>query len=85
MYYPAHTGVKGNDQADRLASKTTVSSMLCLVRFEVVRNLRHNMQSESSTDHLQERGVERGNLERTRKVQSQSFSEQFQTLHWGNF
>ena len=50
---------------DRLGlSKATVTSVLHLRKSEVLRSLRHYMQTQSqghhTTDHLEERGVERG-------------------------
>ena len=59
-----HAGVKGNDRADRLAGKATLTSGLLLGRAEVVRSLRHYLRAQSqghhTIDRLEERGVERG-------------------------
>ena len=41
VYCPGHVGVKGNDRADRLAGKATLTSGLFLGRSEVLRSLRH--------------------------------------------
>ena len=63
---PGHTGVKGNDRADRLAGKT---SGLLLGRSEVLRSLRHYLRAQSqghrTIDRLEERGVERGSARRS--------------------
>ena len=32
IYYPGHAGVKGNDRADRLAAKATITSGLIASR-----------------------------------------------------
>ena len=40
VYFPGHAGVKGNDRADRLAGKATLTSGLLLGRCEVLRSLR---------------------------------------------
>ena len=69
VYCPGHTGVDGNDRADRLAGKATITSGLRLGRSEVLRNLRHYLQAQSrghhTIDHLEERGVERGSARRS--------------------
>ena len=71
-----HTGVKGNDRADRLAGKAALTSGFLLGRSEILRNLRHYSLAQSqrhhTVDHLEERGVERRKrytifLERTRE------------------
>ena len=41
VYCPGHARVKGNDRADRLAGKVTLTGVLLLGRSEVVRSLRH--------------------------------------------
>ena len=41
VYCPGHARVKGNDRADRLASKVNLTGGLRLGRSEVVRSLRH--------------------------------------------
>ena len=41
VYCPEHAGVKGNDQADRLAGKATLTSGLLLGRSEVLRSCGH--------------------------------------------
>ena len=60
MYCP---GGKENDWADRLAGKATITSGLRLKRSEVLRILRHYLRAQSqehhTTNHLEERGVER--------------------------
>ena len=63
VYCPGHAGVKGNDRADRLAGKATLTSGLLLRRSEMLRSLRHYQQAQSeghhAIDRLAERGVER--------------------------
>ena len=58
-----HAGVKGNDRADRLAGKTTLTKGLLLGRSEVLRSLRHYLRAQSQGHHTidrqEERGVER--------------------------
>ena len=55
--------MKGNDRADRLAGKATLTSGLHLGRSEVLRSLRHYLWAQSqghhTIDRLDERGVER--------------------------
>ena len=41
VYCPGHARVKGNDRADRLVGKTTVTGGLRLGRAEMLRSLRH--------------------------------------------
>ena len=41
VYCPGHAGVKGNDGADRLAGKATLTSGVLLGISEVLRSLRH--------------------------------------------
>ena len=69
VYCPGHAGVKGNNRADRLAGKATIASGLFLGRSEVLRSLRHYLQTQSqghhTIDRLEERGVERGNARRS--------------------
>jgi hypothetical protein len=69
VYCPGHAGVKGNDRADRLAGKATITGGLRLGRSEVVRSLRHYLRAQSqghhTIDRLEERGVERGSAQRS--------------------
>jgi ribonuclease HI len=69
VYCPGHAGVKGNDRADRLAGKATITGGLRLGRSEVVRSLRHYLRAQSqghhTIDHLEERGIERGSAQRS--------------------
>ena len=69
VYCPGHAGVKGNDRADRLAGKATLTSGLLLGRSEVLRSLRHYLRVQSqghhTIDRLEERGVERGSARRS--------------------
>ena len=88
IYCPGHAGVKGNDRADRLVGKATLTSGLLLGRSEVLRSLRHYLRAQSqghhTIDRLEERSVERGSarrssLKRTRKGHRQS------NEHWNRF
>ena len=69
VYCREHAGVKGNDRADRLAGKATLTSGLLLGRSEVLRSLRHYVRAQSQGHHiidrLEERGVERGSARRS--------------------
>ena len=69
VYCPGHARVKGNDRADRLAGKTTITSGLLLGRPEVLRSLRHYLRAQSqghhTIDRLEERGVGRGSARRS--------------------
>ena len=69
VYCPGHVRVKGNDRADRLAGKATLTNGLHLSRSEVLRNLRHCLQAQSqehhTINHLEERGVERGSAKQS--------------------
>ena len=47
LYCPGHAGVKGNDGADRLAGKATITSGLLLGRSEVLRDRRHYLRAQS--------------------------------------
>ena len=47
VYCPGHAGVKGNNRADRLAGKTTLTSGLLLGRSEVLRSFRHYLRTQS--------------------------------------
>ena len=64
VYCPGHARVKGNDRADRLAGKATLTSGLRLGRSEVLSSSRHylraQIQGHHTTNRLEERGVERG-------------------------
>ena len=64
VYCPGHAGMTGNDQADRLAGKATLTSGLLLKISEVLRSLRHHLRTQSQEHHtidrLKERGVKRG-------------------------
>ena len=55
VYCPGHAGVKGNDQADRLAGKPTLTSSLLLERAEVLRSLRHYLRAQSQGHHTLDR------------------------------
>ena len=68
VYCREHAGVKGNDRADRLVGKATLTSGLLLGRSEMLRSLRHYLRAQSQGHHiidrLEERGVERGSARR---------------------
>ena len=63
VYCHGHAGVKGNDRADTLVGKATLTSGLLLRRSEMLRSLRHYQRAQSeghhAIDRLAERGVER--------------------------
>ena len=69
VYCPGHAGMKGNDRADRLAGKATLTSGLLLGRSEVLRSLRHYLRAQSqghhTIDRLEERGADRGSARRS--------------------
>ena len=58
---------KGNDRADGLAGKATITGGLPLGSSEVLRSLRHYLRAQSKGHHtfdrLEERGVERGSAQ----------------------
>ena len=66
---PGYAGVRGNDRADRLEGKATLTSCLLLGRSEVLRSLRHYLKAPSqghhTIDRLEEKGVERGSARRS--------------------
>ena len=68
-YCPGHAGVKGNDRADRLSGKATITSGLLLGRSEVLRSLKHYLCAQSqghhTIDRLEERSVERESARRS--------------------
>ena len=69
VYCPGHARVKGNDRADRLAGKATLTSGSLLGKSEVLRSLRHYLRTQSQGHHTvdspEERGVERGSAGRS--------------------
>ena len=69
VYCPGNAGVMGNDRADRLAGKATLTGGLRLERSEVLRSLRLYLRTQSqghhTVDRLEERGVERGSARRS--------------------
>ena len=69
VYCPGHAGVKGNDRADRLGGKATLTNGLLLGRSKVLRSLGHYLLAQSRGHHtidcLEERGVERGSARRS--------------------
>ena len=66
---PGPAGVKGNDGADRLGGKASLTGGLLLGRSEVLRSLEHYLRAQSQgyhiIDRLEERGVERGSARRS--------------------
>ena len=64
-----HARVKGNEQADKLVGKATLTSGLLLERPEVLRSLRHYLwvqsQGHHTIDRLEERDVETGSARRS--------------------
>ena len=88
VYCPGHAGVKGNDRANRLAGKATITRGLLLGRSEALKSLRLYLRSQSQGHNaicrLEERDVERGSarrssFERTREGHRQSDE------HWNHF
>ena len=69
VYCLGHAGVKGNDWADRLMDKATLTSGLLLGRSEVFQSLGYYLRAQSERHHtiesLEERGVERGSAQRS--------------------
>ena len=69
VYCPRHDGERGNDRADRVAGKATLTSGLLLGRSEVLRTLRHYLWAQSQghhpADHMEEKSVERGSARRS--------------------
>ena len=93
VHCPGHAGVKGNDWADRLVGKATITSGLHLEWSEVLRSLRHYLHAQSQgchiINHLEERGMERESAwqplnEGERAINNQN-TEVFQRQPWGNF
>ena len=69
VYCPGQAGMKGNDQADRLAGKASLTSGLRLGRSKVLRSLRQYLRTQSqghhNIDRLEERSVEGGSARRS--------------------
>ena len=69
IYCSGHTGVSGNERADRLASTADITSGLQLGRAEVLRSLRNFLNTDKpehhSTDRLKEREEEKGSGRRS--------------------
>ena len=51
MYCPWYTGVKGNNRADRLDGKATITNDVRLGRSDVLRSLRHYLRAQSQGHH----------------------------------
>ena len=91
---PGHAGVEGNDRADRLAGKATLTSGSLLGRSEVLRSLSNYLRAQSQGHHtiddMEERGVERGSARRSslkrreRAIVIRQTLEPFQEQLWGN-
>ena len=66
---PSICRVKGNDRADRLAGKATITNDLRLGGSEVLRSLRHYLQAQSQGNHtidrVEERVAETGSAKRS--------------------
>ena len=88
VYCSGHAGVKGNDPADRLAGKATLTSGLLLGRSEMLRSLRHCLRAQSqghhTIDRLEERGVERGNARRS-SLKGRDEGHRQSDEHWKRF
>ena len=88
VYYPGHAGVKGNNRADRLAGKATLTSGLLLGRSEVLKSFRNYLRAQSqghyTIDRLEEETIF---LERTREGhrQSEEHSNHFKGDVWENW
>ena len=69
VYCPGHIAVKGNDPANTLVGKTTLTSGLLLRRSGKLRSLRHYLRAQSqghhTIDRLEERSVERESARRS--------------------
>ena len=95
VYSPGHARVKENDPADRLVAKATLASGLLLGSSKVLKNLGYYLGAQSqghhTTDHLEERGIERGSVRQSslkeweRAIINQWTLEPFQRQHWENF
>ena len=68
VYCPGHDESKGNDRADALGGKATITSGL-RIRSELLRRLRHYLRAQSqghhTIDRLEARGMERGRARRS--------------------
>ena len=66
IYSPSHTGVEGNEAADKLASNAPLNSSLTMDKGDVMRALASLLENEEVTENeiavsrLTERGVTRG-------------------------
>ena len=60
VYCPGHTGVGGNERADRLASTADITSDLQLGMAEVLRGLRNFLNMDRPEHHSNNRTKERG-------------------------
>ena len=69
--------MKGNDRADRLAGKATLTSDLHLGRSEVLRSLRHYLRAQSQGHHTIDRVEER----RGKRMRSMVFFERTRGGH----
>ena len=85
VYCPAHAGVTGNDQTDRMIVKTNITSGLHLGRSEVLRSLRHHMWAQNQSNDRSSGGERRGKRTRQDRRQSKLTTEPFQRQHWRKF
>ena len=69
MYCPGHAREKGNDQADKLAGKATLTSGFLFGTYKMLRSLRRYLRVQSqghhTIDRLEDRGVKRGSARRS--------------------
>ena len=74
VYCSRHTGVKGNDRADRLVGKAILTSGLLLERSEVMRSLKHYLraQSQGHSHHRSPGRDRRGKRKRNKKKRAYS-------------
>ena len=77
------------DRADRLAGKAALTSGLLLGRSEVLRSLRHYLWAQSqghqTTDHPEERGVERGSARQSSLKGRERAIVNHRNEHWNRF
>ena len=90
VYCPGHAGAKGNNWADRLAGKATLTSGLLLGRSKA-ETWDTSSQGHHTTDHLGEKVLKEEALDNLPWKDERGLSsirqtlELFQRQHWGNF